>query len=300
MTAQPQPRSRPAAQRLAAIALSIYPPAWQDRYRAEMQVLLEDTGVEARTVTSLARGAIVAWVRPPANLYRHDPAGRARASLATVLAAWTVLAGLGLVFGQLNETQGLHTLTPGHPLTQWSYRTYALAAHISVAVVIIGGLPLWCHMLRFTHRQRRRAEGALLLAPVAIPILFLGGLIATAKVVRHPGNGIGVWWFLAFTVLGFAAAVGTAAGPALALRRLRPTGRPLLLAVAAAAIAAGTMAVAASASIADAVGLTLWADHNALSHTLVLLVAYLPVTLAAAAIATISSIRGLQAMGAGT
>ena len=300
MTAHPHPRSGRAAKRLAAVALSTYPPAWQARYRDEMRVLLEDTGVDGRTVASLVRGALTAWARPPAHLYRRDPAAKARGALATVLAAWTVLAGLGLVYGQLNETQGLHTVTPGHPLTQWSYQTYAFAAHISVAVVIIGGLPLWCHMLRVAHRQRRRTDQALLLAPVGIPILFLGGLVTTAKLVRHPGNGIGGWWFLALTVLGFAAAGGTAAGPALALRRLRPTGTSLRLAIASAAIAAATMVIAAAASIADAIGLSLWADHRQLSHNLILLAIYLPLASVAATIAAINSARGLQTTGSGT
>jgi hypothetical protein len=64
-------------------------------------------------------------------------------------------------------------------------------------------------------------------------------------------------------VAGFAAAVVSAAGPGLALRRLRPDGPAVVLAARAAGLAAAAMGLAGAASIVAAVGLYLWAPADA-------------------------------------
>jgi len=294
-----RPRRRPPpgagiAARMARLPLACYPPAWRERYGAEMRALVDDTGADARTVTSLAWGAVAVWAGPPRHL--HDPSARVRASLATVLAAWAALAGLGLVFGQLAEAQDLHTITPGHPFVQWSHSAYAIAAHVSAAIVLLGGLPLLWSMLRLARRQGRRRDLALLATPAIVPAGFLAALAVTAKLVRTGGGtGIGPWWFLAFTILGFLAAGLAAAGPALALRRLRPSGPPLRLAAAAAVAAVLTMAAAGTASITDAVGLYLWAPSYGGYRATWPLAGYLSLILPAMAIASISSLRAARA-----
>jgi MFS family permease len=259
-----------------------------------MRALVDDTGADARTVTSLAWGALAVWAGPPRHL--HDPSARVRASLATVLAAWTALAGMGLVFGQLTEAQGLHTLTPGHPFVQWSHSAYAVAAHVSVAVVLLGGIPLLWSMLRLARgRQGRRRDLALLATPVVVPAVFLTALIVTAKLVRKGGGiGIGPWWFLAFTGLGFAAAGLAAAGPALALRRLHPGGLVLRFAAVAAVVAVLTMGAAEAASTADAVGLYLWAPSYAGYQNAWLLAGYLSLVILAIAIVSVSATRAAR------
>jgi hypothetical protein len=283
-------RSPGIAVRLGRLALACYPPAWRGRYGEEVRALVDDTGADTRTIVSLAWGAVIIWAGPPRHL--HDPPARARASLATVLAAWTALAGLGLVFGQLTETQGLHTLTPGHPFVQWSYSAYAAAAHTSVAIVLIGGLPLCWSMLRLARQQGRRRDLALLATPAIAPAVFLAALIATAKAVRRTGGtGIGPWWFLALTVLGFAAAGAAAAGPALAMHRLRPAGPALRLAAIAAGAAVLTMGIAGAASIADDIGLYLWAPSYGGYHHAWVLGGYLSLVTLATAIASVSATR---------
>jgi MFS family permease len=294
-----KPRRRPPsvagiAARMARLPLACYPPAWRERYGAEMRALVDDTGADARTITSLVWGAVAVWAGPPRHL--HDPSARVRASLATVLAAWAALAGLGLVFGQLSEAQGLHTITPDHPFVQWSYSAYAVAAHVSVAVVLLGGFPLLWSMLRLARLQGRRRDLALLAMPAIVPAGFFAALIVTAKLVRRGGGiGIGPWWFLAFTVLGFAAAGLAAAGPGLALRRLRPGGSALRLAAVAAVVAVLTMGAAGAASITDAVGLYLWAPSYGGYRAAWLLASYLSLVLLAMAIASISSVRAARA-----
>ena len=70
-----------------------------------------------------------------------------------------------------------------------------------------------------------------------MPAAYLIAAAIIAGLVRHPGsrspgphaaidlaNGTRPRWFLTLVVLGLAAALVSAAGPGLALRRLRPSG----------------------------------------------------------------------------
>lgn len=104
---------------VACGSLCLYPAAWRARYEDEVRALLEDSGADLRTIASLAWQAVLARIWPPRHLY--DPPARMRASLATVGAAWTVLAGLAAVFASFTQAQPwlLHSLTAaasGHPV----------------------------------------------------------------------------------------------------------------------------------------------------------------------------------------
>ncbi len=306
-----QPRRARGAVVLARVALGLYPPTWRARYEDEVRALLEDSGAGARAAVSLAWHAVPAWACPPRHL--HDRPGRMRASLATVAIAWVLLAGLAAVFLRLAQAQGSsQALTLArHPVIQWSYWVFDGAVIISVLAVAAGGVPLWLRMLRDARGTRRPRELACLLAPVAVPAVYLAASSAIAGLVRQPAarvvpwqprpvadlaNGmVGPWWFLSLVVAGFAAAVVSAAGPGLALRRLRPDGPAVVLAARAAFLAAVTMGLAAAASMVAAVGLYLWAPADAGYHESWQLAIYLPAVLLAAAVATISAVRGIRA-----
>ena len=233
-----------------------------------------------------------------------------RSSLATAGIAWALLAGLAAVFVQLAQAQGSSqgpTLAQ-HPLIQWSYWAFDACLVVSVLSVAAGGLPLWVLMLR---TARRRREVAWLLAPAVVPAVFLVAAFAIGRLVSRAGplvvptrsgpvadlanGGIGPRWFLALVVLGFAAAVLSAAGPALALRRLRPAGPAVVLAARAAALATVAMGLACAASVVAAVGLYLWAPAFAGYHESWQLAVYLPAVLLASAVAVVSAARGIRA-----
>ena len=307
MSAPEGPRKRGAGV-LVRAALGLYPPAWRARYGAEVRALLDDTGGGAPAAASLAWHAVPAWVCPPRQL--HDGSGRMRSSLATTGVAWVLLAGLAAVFAQLTQAQGSTqgaTLAQ-HPVIQWSYWAFDGLLVVSVLAVAVGGIPLWLLMLRTAPRRR---EMAWLLAPAAAPAVFLLAAFAIGRLVGRAGaqvvpgrsesvtdlanGGVGPWWFLALVVLGFAAAVLSAAGPALALRTLRPDGPAVALAARAAAVAAGTMALALAASVVAALGLSLWAPAYGGYHQSWPLAVYLPAVLLAAAVAVVSAARGIRA-----
>ena len=290
---EPRPGSS-RARRLAAAALALYPAAWRARYGDEVRVLLDDSGADLRTAASLAWQSVPAWVWPARHLY--DRPARMRASLGTVLASWTALAGLGLVFAQLTQAQGLRPA--GHPLVQWSYWVFDVALAGSVAVVGAGGLPLWCLMMRRARREHRRRDLACLLSPVVVPAVYLAAVIVTVRLVPHGADGVGPWWFLAVTMLGFVAGGVIAGCLGQALRRLRPRGPAVRLAAVAAALAAATVVVAGAASSAAAIGLYLWAPGYAGYHQAWPLGIYLPLVLMAAAVAAVSAVRGTRAAAA--
>jgi hypothetical protein len=232
-----------------------------------------------------------------------------RASLGTTGVAWAVLAGLAAVFAQLTQAQPSmqRETVAAHPVIQWAYWVFDGAVGVSVLAVLIGGVPLWWAMMR---EARGRSRGWLL-APVVGAVGYLAvsflvaALVSQPAVVVLPGratsvvdvaNGaVGPWWFLVLVVLGFVAAGVSAAGPGVALRRLRPDGARVRLAARACGVAATSMGVAAAASVAAAIGLYRWAPGYAGYHQAWQLAVYLPPVVLAAAVAMISAARGVWA-----
>jgi hypothetical protein len=306
-----QARRATGAGVLARVALSLYPPAWRARYGDEVRALLEDCGAGVRAAASLAWHAVPAWAWPARHL--HDRPARMRASLATAGMAWALLAGLAAVFVQLAQAQGSsQTLTLArHPVIQWSYWVFDGAVIISMLTVAAGGVPLWLRMLRDARGTRRPRELVYLLVPVVVPVTYLAASAVVAGLVRQPAarvvpwqsrsvvdlaNGmVGPWWFLVLVAAGFVAALVSAGGPGLALRRLRPDGPAVVLAARAAGLAAAVMGLAGAASIVAAVGLYLWAPADAGYHQGWQLAVYLSAVLLTAAIAMISAARGIRA-----
>ena len=171
-TAQTPPTRSPYARGLARMTLAMYPAAWRARYGDEVCALLDDSGASPRAIISLAWHAIPAWVWPARHLY--DRPARMRASLATVLVAWTVLSGLALVFTQLTQGQGLRP--PGHPIVGWSYWVFDGAVVVSVTAVVARELLLWLLTLRSARREHGPRDMAYLLSPGVAPAIYLAAV----------------------------------------------------------------------------------------------------------------------------
>ena len=303
----PEPPRKNGRGILVRAALGLYPPAWRARYGDEVRALLDDSGGGTRAAASLAWHAAPAWAWPPRHL--QDGSGRMRSSLATTGIALALLAGLGAVFVQLTQAQGSTqgTTLAQYPVIQWSYWAFDGCLVVSALAAAVGGIPLWLLMLRTAQRRRERAW---LLSPVVVPAVFLAAAFAIGSTVGRSGllvmpgrsesvtdlanGGIGPRWFLALVILGFAAAALSAAGPALALRSLRPEGPAVVLAARAAMLAAVTMGLACAASVVAAVGLYLWAPAYAGYHETWPLAVYLPAVLLAVAVAVVSAARGIR------
>lgn len=274
----------------ARAALALYPPSWRARYADEVLMLLDDSGGGPAAVASLAWRALPAWFWPPPHL--HDRPARMRASLATALMSWSMLAGLGLVFAQLTQLQGI--TVPGHLEVRWAYAVFDIALAASALIAGLGGLPLWLLMLRRARREQRTRDTAYLLLPVIAPVAYLAGLIVTVRLAGG-ANGMSQGWFGVVTLAGFAAAAIAAAGPGLALRRLQPRGPALRLAATAGGVSAAVMALAAAAIVVAVTSLNLWARQFAGYHDGTVSVVYLALVAAAATVTTVSAARGTRA-----
>jgi hypothetical protein len=284
----------PGAPLLARAAVALYPPAWRARYGPEALALLADLGGSLPAVASLAWRAVPAWLWPAKHL--HDRAGRMRASVATVLVAWAMLAGLGLVFEQLTQQQPV--LPAGHAVIAWSYGVFDAAFAASGLILAAGGLPLWLLMLRRARRQHSTRDTVCLLLPALAPAAFLAFLAILTALIRHPG-GVGPHLFGALILAGFAAAAAAATGPGLAVRRLRPRGPAVRLAALACAAATATMLLASVASVIAGAGLSLWSRGFAGYHQGGPITVYLALVSAAGAVAAVSAGRGARAALAG-
>ena len=288
------PGTAPSGSLLTRAALALYPPSWRARYADEVGALLDESGGGPAAAASLAWRAVPAWIWPPRQL--HDPSARMRASVVATLIAWSMLAGLGLIFAQLTQLQGFRV--PGHPVIGWAYAIFDGALAASALAAAVGGLPLWLLMLRRAHREGRARDSAYLLLPLVAPAAYLLGLAIALGLRPHP-HGVGPYWFLLIALAGFAAAAVAAAGPGLAVRRLRPRGPALRLAAVAAGIAAATMAVSAAAIVVAVVGLCLWAPDFAGYHDAILPGGYLVLVVTAATVTSVSAARGTRAALAG-
>lgn len=287
------PVGRRGKARLARAALLLYPPSWRARYGAEVRALLDDTGGGLATAAGVAWRAVPAWIWPPRQL--HDREARMRASLGTVLTAGAMLAGVGLVFAQLTQFQGVRA--HGSPVVVGSYAIFNAAMAVCAVAAAIGGLPLWLVMLRRARREHRVRETACLMLPVVAPGAYLITLATVTRLLGGP-DGVSPWVFLAVTLLGFCAAAIACAGPIAAMRRLRPRGPAVRLAVRAAAVATAAIVVAAIASVAALAGLCLWARGFAGYHSGGVLGGYLAVVAGLATTAIVAAARGTRAASA--
>ena len=254
-----------------------------------MSALLDDSGGGLAAVASVAWRALPAWICPR---HLHDRPARMRSSLATALLAWSMLAGLGLVFAPLIQLQSL--MAPGYVEVRWAHTVFSGALALSVLAAGLGGLPLWLLMLRRTRREHCARDTLYLLMPVLAPVAYLAGLAVTGRLAGGP-NGESLSWFLVVAPVGFAAAAIAAIGPGLALRRLQPQGPALRLAAVAAAVAAAITAVAATAIAVAEVSGCLWARQFSGYDNFTTPGIYLVMVIAAASVTTLSAARGARA-----
>ena len=101
-----------------------------------------------------------------------------------MLVAGALLGGVGLVFAQLTQLQGLRA--QGSPVVLGSYAIFDVAMAVAGLTAVAGGFPLWLLMLRRARREHRSRETAYLLLPVAAPAAFLAVLSAVVRVFGGP------------------------------------------------------------------------------------------------------------------
>ena len=149
--------------------------------------------------------------------------------------------------------------------------------------------------MRTGLRSRDRRGLALLSAPLAVPVLFLLGLAATSRLVRHAHSGVGAGWFYILTALGVLAGAVAVSGPLLALRRFSPTGPAVRLALYGVAAAVTVMGAALIASVADLATVRVWGISSFVRAPVPVIAVYGALITGILAVALTSGVRGVAA-----
>ena len=124
--------------------IDLYPPAWRDRYLAELEDLLEDRPPTIRDRLDILRGAIDAWIHP--QLIAGEPRQKNGALGSRVLAGAAAVVGGGLWIAggltinatQMNPSFGYKEPTEGVLLLVAGMLVTALAATAVAGSVVVG------------------------------------------------------------------------------------------------------------------------------------------------------------------
>lgn len=274
--------------RLAQAILRTYPPSFRARYGDELAALVEDLPDSARVTANLARGAAGAWISPH---FVGQEARRLRlqASISTTWVAWC--AGF-LIVPAMNKA----LLDPPSPNFSPLVRGLLDA---SSAILVIGWILALVGVGLIVARAlipalRARSRGILrpLLPAAILGILVTLGLVALVAVSHSAPRSAPVVWALVTWSCGLIAfLICLGVGPASSLRRLEIPASTLRVPACLAAVLALALAAICACSLIAA----LLAGNASLFNTPVPVVIGLAVACAAAAVALVSSGRGIRA-----
>lgn len=247
--------------RLRRLVLAAYPVRFRARYGVELAALLDDCGGGWSVTLDLARGAVLAWVRPSSI---GDRPGRRRwrlqATTSTVFVLWSFSTLAIAVFARAVDDHPV----PG--LKAWGWAAYAVGAgmfEVTTGAVLVAGFVFWLRVVVPAMRSRDRSVLLPAFIPIAVVTIWLAasGLVAIAAHHIRPGNyrhftaqgphTAGGWAVLvvyaAFTVVCVSVC---AASAITALSRSEIPARLLAISVAmSAAVTAVLVAVTAAATV---------------------------------------------------
>jgi hypothetical protein len=128
---------------MIALLLRIYPPAWRERYGAELVTLIEDEAGGRRIPGRIVRDLISAGCRQrlrTSGLLGDEvpPAARVRAGVLLVLSSWAGFVVAGLGFAKTAEHWQAVTPRPGRGVPMSAYDAVLLAAEVGTLAVVLG------------------------------------------------------------------------------------------------------------------------------------------------------------------
>lgn len=222
-----------------------YPPAWRERYGAELLALLEDTLDGRPPSWRLRLSLLLAGLRERA--YAAGLAGssapsdvRRRAGTLVVLCAWTAFVFAGAAYARLAEHADLFVSRSAHPVVVWSYTLVQAGALLAGAAVVTGAVVALPALWRYARsggwpHVRRPILVAATLSGMAAPLTFAVSYDAVA---------------LAWVLLGSAAIVAWTVAAVVAARRVTLTAELLRVETAlATVVAVSTTATTVSAYV---------------------------------------------------
>ena len=295
--------------KLGRLTLRLYPLAFQRRYGDELRALLEQSPPGWLEVLDLARGALIAHLRPPkAAAACVHPVDRVRASSGGVLACWVVFAAAGFAFYKTTEDSPFSAAGHAHPLLGAAHVVVQAIAVMASAMVVVGALPL---IVAALVHARREHSLRLIVQPI-VPLVFFACLTAILIIVAggQPGRrgGAITTSYIAFTVWGL---IGLGCGLVCAVRcrdalfAIRVPRRDLLVALGSATFVSLAMIAIAAATAVYAIALAVDASGLSASSTgpfqvlstAAALIVEVVVMVAAAALAVTATRRGWRMAG---
>jgi hypothetical protein len=214
--------------RLARLVLRLYPQRWRERYGPEYEALLDDHGVDARTLADMIHGALDA--RFGAALAGSQER-RSRVALAASLWAFVAFAAACAGFQKMGEYDDF-TAAASHHAAIAAGRDLVYAGAGVIACACCAGALVLAPAL---WRGLRRPRGSAIVAPLAVAagatIAFAVGIAAIAvfahlaapHTVRGPANVAVVGAWAAWSALCAAVALA-AAGRVLARLEIGAAG----------------------------------------------------------------------------
>jgi hypothetical protein len=245
------PGTRSADPRPVRLAVRLFPTPWRERYGREFAALLEATPLTPRVLFDVLVAAVDAHLDPTGPRRRWPlMIERVRSSELAVFASWVLFVVAGLAFQRMTDGDPFTPLAGQDPLIGLAVVVLIAAAVVSLAAVVVGGVPIAAAIALTAVRARRWGLLALLaVPPIALALWVALTVILVSAGAPPPDAPIRVVVFLAWVGAFVVAAVASTIAVAAAARNADVDGtlyaraaRPASLT--AASIVVGAVAVA--------------------------------------------------------
>ena len=246
--------------RLTRALLASYPPSFKERYGDEQRALIEETGFTG-TSLDLARGAIVAWMRP--RFGARGPQwqrNRVTASISTVWVMWVLAFFGGAAWNRAVNDPPIYAIG-----TTWGWRSYQVASvaftvgviAVAVIAIVVFGYVVVRGVRAKNWGPLRRLIPFASMVGIEIALFMVLKTLRYSSLVTHP-TGYTVWrgfpiWFVGLLVLWLMLLIPMiitgVRGPVLALRGAKVPILALRIGFWSAAVPVASLAVTSLASL---------------------------------------------------
>lgn len=211
------PGTRVVRPRPVRFAVRLFPTPWRARYGNEFAALLEATPFTPRVLFDVLVAAVDAHLDPTGPRRRWPlMIERVRSSELVVFAGWVLFVLAGLAFQRMIDGDPFTPIAGQNPLIGLAVVALIVAAVVSLAAVVVGGVPIAAAIALTAVRARRWGLLALLAVPPVALACWVALTVILVSVGPPPtGDPIRVLLFLAwvgaFVVAAVASTIAVAA-----------------------------------------------------------------------------------------
>jgi len=182
--------------------VAAYPPAWRDRYGAELHALICDLRDGGRKPAAMAfdllRGAAVGWLTAARGSAMSE---RSRAVLYQVLWSWVAFAATAAWFGHdlsiYPTRSAARRIAAAHSGVPDAYHVLLAAGLVGLSATAVAAAVFAVGAARYARSSGRRNIFALMAVPPVAAAVWLGGLKVIPAGMSSLGHaGLAVLWLL--------------------------------------------------------------------------------------------------------